>query len=94
MLFQASYEGSVSTDPEEPTAATVAGLLDAGLLVRATEAVAPVLDLAPEQRINGIVNATQRVHRALRDSPLAEDASSLQEQIEAFTRTQLKSLPR
>ncbi|MCT2546888.1 hypothetical protein [Streptomyces atratus] len=30
--FQASYEGSVSTDPEEPTAATVAGLLNAGLL--------------------------------------------------------------
>jgi hypothetical protein len=27
VLFQASYEGSVSTDPEEPTAPTVAGLL-------------------------------------------------------------------
>ncbi|MCX4852017.1 hypothetical protein [Streptomyces sp. NBC_00893] len=33
VLFQASYEGSVSTDPEEPNAAIVAGLLDAGLLV-------------------------------------------------------------
>lgn len=65
-----------------------------GELEGASEAVAPVLSLAPEQRINGIVNATQRVHRALRDSPLAEDGSSLQEQIEAFTRTQLKSLPR
>lgn len=65
-----------------------------GELEGAAEAVAPVLSLAPEQRINGIVNATQRVHRALRDSPLAEDGSSLQEQIEAFTRTQLKSLPR
>ncbi|WP_246042995.1 hypothetical protein [Streptomyces globosus] len=65
-----------------------------GELEGATEAVAPVLDLAPEQRINGIVNATQRVHRALRDSPLGEDASGLQEQIEAFTRTPLKSLPR
>ncbi|MFD5412446.1 hypothetical protein [Streptomyces nojiriensis] len=65
-----------------------------GELEGATEAVSPVLDLAPEQRINGIVNATQRVHRALRDSPLAEDASGLQEQIEAFTRTPLKSLPR
>ncbi|MFD5891129.1 hypothetical protein ACFWHQ_34910 [Streptomyces sp. NPDC060334] len=65
-----------------------------GELEGATEAVAPVLDLAPEQRINGIINCTQRVHQALRDSPLARDASSLQERIETFTRTPLKSLPR
>lgn len=59
----------------------------------AMEAVVPVLDLAPEQRINGIVHSAQRVHRALRDSPLAEAGSDLQEQIEMFTRTPLKSLP-
>ncbi|MFJ3713320.1 MULTISPECIES: hypothetical protein [unclassified Streptomyces] len=44
MLFQASYEGSVSTDPEEPTAAIVAGLLDAGLLVRADDGTAVLAD--------------------------------------------------
>ncbi|MFF8696712.1 hypothetical protein ACF08W_31305 [Streptomyces sp. NPDC015144] len=44
VLFQASYEGSVSTDPEEPTAATVAGLIDAGLLVRADDGTAVLAD--------------------------------------------------
>ncbi|MER6604186.1 hypothetical protein ACWDBC_35190 [Streptomyces parvus] len=44
VLFQASYEGSVSTDTEEPTAATVAGLLDAGLLVRAEDGTAVLAD--------------------------------------------------
>ncbi|MEV4341396.1 hypothetical protein [Streptomyces sp. NPDC049590] len=44
MLFQASYEGSVPTDPEEPTAATVAGLLDAGLLARADDGAAVLAD--------------------------------------------------
>ncbi|MFJ4741109.1 hypothetical protein [Streptomyces sp. NPDC088775] len=44
VLFQASYEGSVSTDPEEPTAATVAGLIGAGLLVRAPDGSAVLAD--------------------------------------------------
>ncbi|MFE7758500.1 hypothetical protein [Streptomyces sp. NPDC057429] len=44
MRFQASYEGSVSTDPEEPTAATVAGLLAAGLLVQANDGTAVLAD--------------------------------------------------
>jgi hypothetical protein len=43
VLFEASYDGSVSTDPEEPTAATIAGLLDAGLLVRADDSGTAVL---------------------------------------------------
>ncbi|WP_327328711.1 hypothetical protein OG735_41330 (plasmid) [Streptomyces sp. NBC_01210] len=68
--------------------------IQAGELEGATEAVAPVLELAPEQRINGIVHCAERVHRALRDSPLAEAGVDLQEQIELFTRTPLKSLPR
>ncbi|MEV6131972.1 hypothetical protein AB0M05_35165 [Streptomyces violaceusniger] len=68
--------------------------IQAGELEGAAEAVAPVLDLAPEQRINGIITCTQRVHRALRDSPLAEAGADLQEQIEMFTRTPLKALPR
>ncbi|MFB7982983.1 hypothetical protein [Streptomyces vinaceus] len=95
----AAYEDSSSPewafgDQAGARSALAITRIQMGELEGATEAVTPVLDLAPEQRINGIVNATQRVHRALRDSPLAEDASGLQEQIEAFTRTPLKSLPR
>lgn len=44
MLFQSFYEGSISTDPEEPTAATVAGLLDADLLIRAHDGTAVLAD--------------------------------------------------
>lgn len=44
MLFEASYEGSVSADPEEPTAGTVAGLLGVGLLVRADDGTAVLAD--------------------------------------------------
>ncbi|MFK0223283.1 hypothetical protein ACIQWN_34500 [Streptomyces vinaceus] len=95
----AAYEDSSSPewafgDQAGARSALAITRIQMGELEGATEAVLPVLDLAPEQRINGIVNATQRVHHALRDSPLAEEASSLQEQIEAFTRTPLKSLPR
>ncbi|MGK5628436.1 hypothetical protein [Streptomyces sp. URMC 123] len=65
-----------------------------GELEGAEEAVTPVLELAPEQRINGIIHCAQRVHRALRDSPFADAGADLQEKIELFTRTPLKSLPR
>lgn len=65
----------------------------AGELEGAAEAVAPMLELPPEQRINGIIHCAQRVHRALGESPLAEAGGELQEQIEAFSRTPLKSLP-
>ncbi|MFI6731269.1 hypothetical protein NRF20_00480 [Streptomyces sp. R-74717] len=44
MLFQTSYESSVSTDPEEPIATTVAGLLEAGLMVRAGDGTAVLAD--------------------------------------------------
>ncbi|MEU1127049.1 hypothetical protein ABZ371_26555 [Streptomyces sp. NPDC005899] len=52
VLFQAFY-GAVSTDPEEPTSATVAGLLDAGLLARADDGTAVLADVrhsAPPHR--------------------------------------------
>lgn len=58
------------------------------------DALAPVLDLAPEQRINGIVHSAQRVHQALTRAGLAEDARDLIDQIEDFTYTPLKALPR
>ncbi|MEU8240170.1 XRE family transcriptional regulator [Actinoplanes missouriensis] len=60
----------------------------------ASEALAPVLDLAPEQRINGIVHFAQRVHQALTRAGLAADAQGLIEQIEDFTTTPLRALPR
>lgn len=68
--------------------------IQAGELEGAIEAVAPVLDLAPEQRINGIIHCAERVHRSLRDSSMTEAGGDLQEQIEEFTRSPLKSLPR
>ncbi|WP_239077016.1 hypothetical protein [Actinocatenispora rupis] len=54
----------------------------------AADALAPVLELPPAQRINGIVRSVYRVHDALSRSPHAADplAQQLQEQIETFTR--------
>ncbi|WP_235485479.1 hypothetical protein [Streptomyces roseoverticillatus] len=65
-----------------------------GQLEGAYEAVSPILELAPENRINGIINSAMRVHKALSRSPLAPSGSDLQERIEMFTRTPLRSLPR
>ena len=66
----------------------------AGDLAGAEEALAPVLDLVPEQRINGIVSSAHRVHRAITSAGLAGDAAELIERIEDFTRTPLAALPR
>lgn len=66
----------------------------AGDLAGAEEALAPVLDLMPEQRINGIVSSAHRVHRAIVRAGLAGDAAELVERIEDFTRTPLAALPR
>ncbi|WP_424217723.1 hypothetical protein ACN20G_36810 (plasmid) [Streptomyces sp. BI20] len=67
--------------------------VQAGEVEGAAEALAPVLSLPPGQRINGIVRATKQVHRALRDSPQAAGGTSLQEEIEVFSRLPLQ-LPR
>src|SRR6266536_1691279 len=61
----------------------------------AREALAPVLELAPERRIGGIVTSAARVHQALAgrrhaSSPLARD---LREEIESFCRVPAASLP-
>jgi hypothetical protein len=66
-----------------------------GELDGAGEAVGPVLDLPPEQRIRGIISSAQHVHDALRRSGRAGDAEAagLQEQIEVFTRTPVRALP-
>ncbi|MEU6236323.1 hypothetical protein [Kitasatospora sp. NPDC047058] len=75
-------------------AALAISRLAAGELDGAREAVAPVLDLPPAQRINGIVACTMKVHRALVASPLAPSGQDLLEEIEMFVRTPLKALPR
>jgi hypothetical protein len=51
------------------------------------------LELAPEQRINGIVHSAQRVHQAVTRAGLADDAHDLIDQIEDFTHTPLRALP-
>ncbi len=66
----------------------------AGDLAGAEEALAPVFDLALEQRINGIISSTQRVHQAVIRAGLAGDAIDLIEKIEDFNRTPLAALPR
>jgi hypothetical protein len=58
----------------------------------AVEAIRPVLELPPEQRTNGIVISVERVHQALARSALAADGRDIQEQIEMFTRTPLRSV--
>ncbi|MFD7645738.1 hypothetical protein ACFV4P_34420 [Kitasatospora sp. NPDC059795] len=75
-------------------AALAISRLMAGELDGAREAVAPILDLPPAQRINGIVACTMRVHRTLAMSTLAPSGQDLLEEIETFARTPLKSLPR
>lgn len=59
----------------------------------AAEAIAPVLALPPEQRINGIVKTVNHVHSVLSSVPAVE-STTLQQEIEAFTRTPLQALPR
>jgi hypothetical protein len=60
----------------------------------AQEALAPVLRLPTEQRINGIIHSVQRVHRSLSTASLINDASDLREEIEAFTCTPMAALTR
>lgn len=67
-----------------------------GELEGAAEALAPVLDLPPERRINGIRHSVQRVHATLTSSRASGDgaAAGMQEEIEAFMRTPVAALPR
>lgn len=63
--------------------------LRGGALDGAREALAPVFDLPPANRIGGVISSINRVHDALRApsvtaSPLARD---LRDEIEAFGRT-------
>ncbi|WP_189208190.1 XRE family transcriptional regulator, partial [Couchioplanes azureus] len=67
-----------------------------GELEGAAEVLAPVLELTPERRINGIRHSVQRVHAALTASPAVDAApvGAMQEEIEGFLRTPVAALPR
>ena len=60
----------------------------------AADALAPVLDLPPEQRINGIVHSVNRAHRALNHTPTSDTARDLQERIESYVLTPVRALAR
>ncbi|MBT8226023.1 MAG: XRE family transcriptional regulator [Dactylosporangium sp.] len=60
----------------------------------AAEALAPVLALPAEQRINGIVASARRVHQVLSRAPGAAGVSDLREEIEVFMTIPMNALPR
>jgi hypothetical protein len=60
----------------------------------AADALAPVLQLPIEQRINGIVHSVNRVDRALRRMPLSAAGRELQERIGDYTRSPMRMLPK
>ncbi|MEV8377346.1 XRE family transcriptional regulator [Kribbella sp. NPDC056861] len=74
-------------------AAMAISRIASGELDGAADAIAPVLGLPAERRINGVVHSARRVHQALRQSGHGEDARELQEEIEMFTRTPMQTFP-
>ncbi len=60
----------------------------------ACDAMAPVLGLPADRRINGIVHSARRVHQALRTSGLAGKTRSLLDEIESFSRMPIHADPR
>ncbi|WFE29850.1 hypothetical protein O7623_11995 [Solwaraspora sp. WMMD791] len=60
----------------------------------AADAIAPVLELPAEQRINGIIHSVRRVHQAITRSGYATEARDLVDGIEHFTHTPANALPR
>ncbi|MGH3693576.1 MAG: hypothetical protein ACRDRX_06200 [Pseudonocardiaceae bacterium] len=60
----------------------------------AADALAPVLDLPPMQRINGIVQSVNHVHQALTHAPTSAIARELQERIESYVLTPVRTLAR
>lgn len=67
-----------------------------GTLDGVDEALRPVLDLVPEQRIHGVVTSVRQVHSALRDPRWvnAPEARAVRGEIEAFAATPAAALPR
>lgn len=64
-----------------------------GEIAGATAAIAPVLELAPDQRINGIVSSVGRVHDAVVASGIdSDEAGELQDRIEDFQQAALPAV--
>jgi hypothetical protein len=57
---------------------------EGGEIDGAAEALTPVLDLPPEQRINGIMQSMNQVHQSLNDMPTSATARILQERIGSY----------
>ena len=60
----------------------------------ANEAIGPILALAPDRRINGVVHSALRVHDALRrpETPNSTGVAATREAIEAFARTPIAAI--
>lgn len=60
----------------------------------AAETLAPVFELPTDKRINGVIHSLNRVHRALTTASPSAPAGELQERIEDYTRTPMRTLTR
>jgi hypothetical protein len=58
----------------------------------AAEALIPVLDLPPEQRVNGVVQSVNQVHQALSGMSTSATARDLQERIEHYVLTPARAV--
>jgi hypothetical protein len=86
-----SYSDAAGARAELALARVIAGEVDG-----AGEALTPVLQLAPERRITGIVASAARVDAALRRPAMVASpvARTIRGEIEAFTRVPAAELPR
>jgi hypothetical protein len=96
-----AYESSDGQDRsfgDEAGARTVLtlGLIGQGKLDGALEAMDPVLEMIPAQRINGVIRSVQRVQNTLQDPQVlnAPVAVDLRDEIEAFCRTSVAASSR
>lgn len=82
-------------DASGSKAALAIARIEAGDEAGAAEVMRSVLDLPAAQRINGIVHAVNRVHRAIaRRAAIGSVGHELQDEIEGYVRTSLPRLPR
>lgn len=65
-----------------------------GEIEGAIDALTPVFELPAEQRISLVVDSVNRVYRALTTAASSAPARELQERIEDYTRTSMRTLPR
>jgi hypothetical protein len=98
---QAVEAYSDSTDPDwsfdgaaGSRAVLAVARLRRGEIDGAADVLTPVLDLPVEQRINGVVQSVNRVHRTLMHMSTSIAVRDLRERIESYTRTPARMLAR